>query len=95
MSIRERFVYIRKSRDESDYSAGHIQGAVNIPYHKFSEVKSRLNQFSKDEVLVVYCGSGCDVSIDLSYAMAHDGFKKVYIFHGGWDDWKAAGYPVN
>jgi 3-mercaptopyruvate sulfurtransferase SseA len=29
----------------------------------------------------------------MAYYMARMGFKKVYIFHGGWDEWKEAGYP--
>lgn len=82
------------ARDESDYNAGHIQGAVNIPYHKYDESKSKLGQFTKSQVIVVYCGEGCDVSIDLAYAMAKEGFTKLYIFRGGWDEWKAAGYPT-
>jgi rhodanese-related sulfurtransferase len=83
------------ARDESDYNGGHIQRAVNIPYHKFDEYKSKLNQFSRNQPIVVYCSSGCDVSIDLAYAMVKEGFTKLYIFRGGWDEWKAAGYPAN
>lgn len=81
------------SRDEADYSAGHIQGAINIPYKKLEQQKQKLLSYSKDDVFVIYCSSACDVSIDMAYAMAKDGFKKVYIFHGGWDEWKTAGYP--
>jgi len=82
------------ARDQKDYNEGHIKGAVNIPYHDLGEHKSALDRFSKNQVIVVYCGAGCDVSIDMAYAMANMGFTKVYVFHGGWDDWKAAGYPV-
>jgi rhodanese-related sulfurtransferase len=89
----KRYVFI-DARDEKDYSAGHIAGAVNIPYHSLEEHKSALNRYSKNQVIVVYCGAGCDVSIDMGYAMANMGFTRVYIFHGGWDDWKAAGYPT-
>ena len=83
------------ARDEPDYAAGHVQGAVNVPYKKLEQFKSRYADFSKDEPVVIYCSSACDVSIDLGYYMAKEGFKKVYIFHGGWDDWKNAGYPMN
>lgn len=83
------------ARDLADYSAGHIQGALNIPYHEFEKYKNRLDDLPKDQVYVTYCSAACDVSIDMAYAMAKLGFKKVYIFHGGWDEWKAAGYPAN
>lgn len=81
------------ARDLSDYSAGHIQGAMNIPFHEIEKYKDRLNDLPKDQVYVTYCSSACDVSIDMAYYMAKLGFKKVYIFHGGWDEWKNAGYP--
>jgi rhodanese-related sulfurtransferase len=82
------------ARDESDYNAGTIKGAMNIPYHKLDDFKPKLEKMDKSKVYVCFCSSACDVSIDLAYAMAHMGFKRVYIFHGGWDEWKAAGYPL-
>lgn len=83
------------ARDESDYKAGTIQGAMNIPYHKLDQFKDKLNALPKEKVYVVFCSASCDVSIDLAYAMAKMGFNKLYIFHGGWDEWKNAGYPAN
>jgi rhodanese-related sulfurtransferase len=83
------------ARDIADYDAGHIQGALNIPYHEYEKYKNRLDNLPKDQVYITYCSAACDVSIDMAYAMAKLGFKKVYIFHGGWDEWKAAGYPAN
>ncbi len=83
------------ARDVDDYNAGHIQTAMNVPYHHIEQYKSVLEGLPKDQVYVAYCSSSCDVSIDLAYAMAKMGFTKVYIFHGGWDEWKTAGYPMN
>lgn len=83
------------ARDISDFDAGHIQGAMNIPFHEIEKYKDRLNGLPMDQVYITYCSSACDVSIDMAYYMAKMGFKKVYIFHGGWDEWKAAGYPTN
>jgi rhodanese-related sulfurtransferase len=83
------------ARDEADYIAGTIKGAINIPYHKLDDFKPQLEKMAKNNVYVCFCSSACDVSIDLAYAMAHMGFTRVYIFHGGWDEWKKAGYPVN
>ncbi len=82
------------ARDEADYNAGTIKGAMNIPYHKLDDFKPKLEKMDKSKVFVCFCSSACDVSIDLAYAMAHMGFTKVYIFHGGWDEWKNAGYPL-
>jgi rhodanese-related sulfurtransferase len=83
------------ARDIADFQAGHIQGAMNIPYHDFEKYRETLEGLPKDQVYVTYCSAACDVSIDMAYAMAKMGFKKMYIFHGGWDEWKTAGYPTN
>jgi len=83
------------ARDIPDYQAGHVPDAMNIPYHDFEKYRETLEGLPKDQVYVIYCSASCDVSIDMAYAMAKMGFKKMYIFHGGWDEWKAAGYPVN
>jgi rhodanese-related sulfurtransferase len=83
------------ARDEADYKESTIKGAINIPYHQLDENKAKLEKMPKDRVYVCFCSSACDVSIDLAYAMAHMGFTHVYIFHGGWDEWKKAGYPMN
>lgn len=83
------------ARDVADFNAGHIQGAINIPFHEIDKHKNKLIDLPKDQVYITYCSSDCDVSIDMAYYMAKMGFIKVYIFHGGWDVWKAAGYPAN
>jgi len=83
------------ARDPADFNAGSIKGAMNVPFHNLEQNKSKVESLPKDKVYVIFCSSACDVSIDLAYAMAHMGFKKVYIFHGGWDAWKEAGYPAN
>ena len=83
------------SRDPADYQAGHISGAMSIPFHEIEKFRDVLDGLPKDQVYVVYCSASCDVSIDMAYYMAKMGFKKTYIFHGGWDEWKSAGYLVN
>ncbi|HJY62919.1 MAG TPA: rhodanese-like domain-containing protein [Ignavibacteria bacterium] len=83
------------SRDPADYNAGHVAGAMNIPFHEIESYRNVLEGLPKEQVYVVYCSAACDVSIDLAYYMAKMGFKKTYIFHGGWDEWLEAGYPAN
>ena len=83
------------ARDIADFEAGHVQGAINIPFHEIDKYKDQLTNMPKEQVYVTYCSSACDVSIDMAYYMAKMGFKKLYIFHGGWDEWKNAGYPSN
>ena len=94
-ALYERKYTFIDARDETDYSAGTILGARNYPFHKFDQIKDKISKLPKNEVYVCFCSSTCDVSIDMAYAMAHMGFTKMYIFHGGWDEWKKAGYPTS
>lgn len=90
----KKYIFI-DARDPADFNAGTIKGAMNVPFHSYEKYKSKVEALPKDKVYVVFCSSACDVSIDLAYAMAHMGFSKVYIFHGGWDAWIEKGYPTN
>ena len=42
-------------RDESEYSDGHIPGAINIPVASFSVQSGKLD---KDKTIIVYCNAG-------------------------------------
>lgn len=84
------------ARMPEEYAEGHIRGAINIPFDGDDSYRNILNSFSKDEILVTYCsGTECDLSILLGDELFEKGFKKVYIFFGGWNDWVERGYPIS
>lgn len=83
------------ARESFDYEEGHITGAINIPFYEFEEYKNKLNGLSKDNPVVTYCsGTDCDLSILLGNQLFSMGYKKVFIFFGGWPEWIDANYPV-
>lgn len=83
------------ARDSTEYKDGHIAGAINLPYFFLNEYGSRLNSIDKTEPLVTYCeGADCDMSIRLGNELFSKGFRKVFVFFGGWEEWKKAEYPV-
>ncbi len=83
------------ARDPEEYEDGHIAGAVNLPLFRLDEYSSRMSYLDKSEPLVVYCeGTDCDMSIRLGNELFSKGFKKVFVFFGGWEEWKGADYPV-
>jgi rhodanese-related sulfurtransferase len=43
-------------RSDNEFSAGHIEGAVNIPVHQLQLQKGQLGD--KSNPIVVYCASG-------------------------------------
>jgi rhodanese-related sulfurtransferase len=83
------------ARAPEEYAEGHIKGAINIPFYGSENYESVLNEINKEEVIVTYCnGDDCDLSILLADEIFGKGFKKVYIFFGGWNDWKTNNYPI-
>lgn len=91
---REKIVFI-DARDVDQFEKGHIAGAINVPYFSIDEFINRLDGVDKTDPVVTYCeGADCDMSIRLGNELFSKGFKKVFVFIGGWDEWEKSGYPV-
>lgn len=91
----EQNILFIDAREKSDYDYAHIKGAINIPFDHFDEYKNLLNGIDKSRTIVTYCGgSDCDLSIMLGNLLFDLGYKKTFIFFGGWNDWLQAGYPT-
>lgn len=85
------------AREPAEYAAGHIPGAVNVPYDEAVGDPARLDAVeSGGRPIICYCGGGsCEVSIHLAEALVYQaGKKRVLVFMGGFPDWESAGYPV-
>lgn len=79
-------IIILDVRNESEYEAGHIEGAVNIP---LNEVKSRFMEEVTDNyqsTILVYCQSG-KRSKEASQIISKMGFSDV-IDMGGLSSWE-------
>ncbi|MEK7391450.1 MAG: rhodanese-like domain-containing protein [Fibrobacterota bacterium] len=81
------------ARPRNVWKRGRIPGAINFP----EEVSDSLMQGFRDTValdrpLVVYCdGEECRSSDLLSKKLSQVGYKYVYLFFGGWVQWRDAG----
>jgi rhodanese-related sulfurtransferase len=83
------------ARIEFDFNQLHIKGAISIPWKKFDEYKSRLDNIPKNRMIVVYCdGRGCDESIEVAEKIIALGYSNVKVFYGGWVEWKEKEYPT-
>jgi rhodanese-related sulfurtransferase len=81
------------ARDESEYKTGHIKNSINLPIYEFERFKNILSRVPKSQTIVCYCGgTDCDLSTQLAKKLFSLGYKNNYIFIGGWEQWKAAGY---
>lgn len=84
------------ARPVEEFIEGHIKGAVNIPFYGSENYENVLSKIPKDEFVITYCsGEDCDLSILLGDELFQKGYKKVYVFFGGWNDWLLKGYPTS
>ena len=83
------------ARDKWEFAEGHIAGAINIPEYSFENSNPELKNIPKNAALITYCGGDdCEMSTKLAENLFILGYKKVFIFFGGWNEWLKAGYPV-
>ncbi|MEE3319687.1 MAG: rhodanese-like domain-containing protein [Pseudomonadota bacterium] len=75
-------------RDEDEYLAGHIPGAIMVPAKNMEHHLDMLEQYKKDQI-VLYCVSGRRASAAAT-ALENAGFKNVKLLEGNYPGWKAA-----
>lgn len=87
----EKFVIV-DVREESEYAAGHIPGAIHIGKGVIErDIEAKVPDHSTE--LVLYCGGG------FRSALAADnlqkmGYTAVISMDGGWRGWTQSGLPV-
>lgn len=84
------------ARDVAAFAAGHIKGAVSLPVGDFAARLPRfIAQVKTTATLVSYCnGYDCHDSRELGTKLLLAGFRTVYLFEGGYPEWRDAGYPT-
>ena len=91
------------SRNREDFEAGHIPGALSVPVADLKGTGEPgsggelpgVSDLPEDDILVVYCeGGDCQTSVTLARAIHDMGFTDIRILSGGWEEWSAAGLPV-
>ena len=78
-------------REESEFAAGHIPGAVHIAYHDLREPPAVLD---RGRPVAVLCSSGQRAAVGASLLQRH-GFERVlHIVEGGMPLWTRSGWPL-
>lgn len=83
------------SRKRIEYAKGHIEGAINILNNDMR--RTGLNRIAPDlnQPILFYCnGTRCLRSSDAAGKAHRWGYKNVYWFRGGWNEWKENRLPV-
>ncbi|HEX6040526.1 MBL fold metallo-hydrolase [Longimicrobium sp.] len=77
-------------RNSSEFAAGHLPGAVNLPLGRLAE---RVDELPRGRTLVIHCQSGARAGVAASLLAAR-GFDDVRHLAGDYAGWTAAGRPV-
>ena len=83
--------FVLDVRTDSEWSSGHIKGALHIHAGKLQE---RMAEVPKNKPIAVVCGSGYRASI-ASSLLKREGYSDVSNVLGGMSAWKAAGLPIS
>ena len=88
----DRGIIFIDARDEEEFAEGHIKGAILAP-----STPELVQLFpDRSSAIVTYCSGGdCDVSQELAEELMYDWeYERIFVYLGGWPEWKRAGYPV-
>jgi len=89
---RRDTLHILDVRSEGEFAAGHVPGALNIP---FTQLASRIDDVpgAVDDELVLYCGHGPRAYIAAT-TLHRGGRQRIVYLTGHWAGWQAAGLRV-
>lgn len=77
-------------RSPAEYSAGHIPGAINVP---FEEIAERIVEIDAPNGVALYCMVGPRARKGET-ALREVGYTNVIHIEGGLSAWKAQGFAV-
>ena len=86
-------IIILDIRDQASYNAGHIPGALLLP---FQQVESAADQLrGRAEKYVTYCSCPAEESsLAAALKLRGEGIEKVYVLVGGYGEWIKQRKPV-
>jgi rhodanese-related sulfurtransferase len=89
--VRQGAVTVLDVRPVEEFKAGHVAGALSIP---FQELKLRLSDLPRDQEIVAYCrGPYCVLSIEAVEMLRAEGFQAIRI-EEGIQDFRVMGFPI-
>ena len=81
--LAEQPVVIADIRDDASFEAAHIEGAIQLGNHNFSEF---LQSSSETDSVVVVCYHGIS-SQPVAGFLVEQGYSDVYSLDGGYEAW--------
>jgi rhodanese-related sulfurtransferase len=89
--VRGRNALLLDVRPRTEFEAGHLRGALNIP---IDELSARLGELPRERQIIAYCrGEYCLFADEAADLLQSHGFDVVRL-EGGWPEWQSEGRPV-
>ena len=85
-SLTQSDNFILDVRTKTEFEAGHIAGAVNIP---LDELRQRLDELPSEKAIYLYCQIGLRGYL-ATRILLQSGFPEVYNLSGGFRLWQAS-----
>lgn len=83
------------SRKKMEYAKGHIEGALNLLNTDMTKQSLELIAPEKTKPILFYCnGARCLRSSDAVAKALDWGYKNIFWFRGGWNEWTEKRLPV-
>ncbi len=82
-SLQQGGAWVVDVRTASEFAAGHIPGAVNVPLDQLGQASTTWN---KQQAIVVYCATGARSANAMAY-LSGQGFTKLYNLEKGIVAW--------
>jgi len=78
-------------RERSEWDAGHIPGAVHVPYHDIDGIPEGIDP---ERPVAVMCASGQRAAVAASLMLRHGAGGAIHVVDGGVPLWERSGWPV-
>lgn len=86
---------ILDTRKSSDFQKGYIEGAISLPDTDTNARTLSKHVASKNTPVLMYCnGIRCGRSVKSAKVAMAAGYKNIYWFRGGIEEWESKGLPV-
>jgi hydroxyacylglutathione hydrolase len=79
-------------RSDAEYKAGHVPGAIHVPFWT-AFTTDKMDEYNKSDAVVMYCAHGPRAGV-AKLAFYFAGFEKLSYLAGHMTAWTKAGLPV-
>jgi rhodanese-related sulfurtransferase/glyoxylase-like metal-dependent hydrolase (beta-lactamase superfamily II) len=85
-------VQVLDVREQSEWEAGHIPGAVHTPYHDIHLIPEGVDP---SQPIAVICSSGQRSAVAASLLLRHGAEEVIHVADGGVGTWAGHGWPID